>query len=197
MGKRIGLALLVIAALGLGLLLPARADDAKTSPAHVLIIRHAEKPDDATSAELTAEGKERAEALDKLFKKSDDRPEPFPTPDFIFAAKDSNKSHRPTATAAPLAKKLGLTMNAEFPSDDPAKLADELFGNPKYAGKTVLISWRHGTIPTLAAKLKATEAPASWSDSVFDRVWQIDYDAKGKVTFRDLPQRLRKGDAEK
>jgi broad specificity phosphatase PhoE len=195
MGKRLGLALFVIPALGL--FLPARAADDMTRPAHVLIIRHGEKPADADSPDLTAEGKERAEALDRLFKKSDDRPEPFPTPDFIFAAKDSKKSHRPTATAAPLAKKLGLTVNADFPSDDPAKLADELFGNPKYAGKTVLISWRHGTIPTLAAKLNATGAPDSWADSTFDRVWQIDYDAKGKATFRDLPQRLRKADAEK
>jgi hypothetical protein len=51
----------------------ARAD---TYPAHILIIRHAEKP--AEGSGLSPEGKARAPALPKLFMKSDDRPNPFP-----------------------------------------------------------------------------------------------------------------------
>src|SRR5262249_10882497 len=51
------------------LLVAARADEEKTFPARVLIIRHAEKPpDEAMSADLSAAGKERAAALPGLFK---------------------------------------------------------------------------------------------------------------------------------
>ncbi len=149
------------------------------------------------STDLNAEGKERGEALHKLFEKSDKRPMPFDTPDFIFATKNSKKSHRPVETVTPLAKKLKLPINSEFSNADEEKLAEELFGNPKYAGKTILIAWHHGTTPELTGKLKATGFPESWKDEVFDRVWQITYDEKGKATFTDRPQHLMPKDSEK
>jgi phosphohistidine phosphatase SixA len=177
---------------------PACAEEAKTYPARVLLIRHGEKPPaESESVALNDRGKERAEALRKLFKKTDKRPDPFPMPDFIFATKDSKKSHRPRETVTPLAKKLDLKINDSYGNDDFAKLAKELFSDPKYAGKTVLICWHHGTMPELAAKLKATGAPKHLKDTVFDRVWQIDYSSKGKTTFHDLPQRLLAGDSKK
>src|SRR5215472_2429610 len=84
---------------------PAPAQEAKTYPAHVLIIRHAEKPEDG-SADLSPKGQERARALHHLFKKSGGRPQALPRPDFIFATKDSKGSRRPGETMAPLAKHL-------------------------------------------------------------------------------------------
>jgi hypothetical protein len=171
----------------------AHAQDTKTYPAHVLIIRHAEKPAD-DSVDLSPRGKERAKALHKLFKKSASRPKPLPTPDFIFATKDSKRSYRPRETVTPLAKKLELKINDDFANDDFAKLAQELFSNPKYAGKTVLICWHHGKIPKLAARLHAPGVPKDWKDTVFDRVWRIDYATTGKAKYRELPQLLLKGD---
>src|SRR5262249_8728985 len=148
------------------------AQDAKTYPAHILIIRHAEKPTN-DSVDLSPRGKERARALSNLFTKSESRPRKLPTPDFIFATRDSRRSHRPKETVKPLAKVLDLKINDDYVNEDFAKLAQALLSDPKYAGKTVLICWRHGTIPDLAAKLKATDAPRHWKDSVFDRVWRI------------------------
>ncbi|OWK38467.1 hypothetical protein FRUB_07587 [Fimbriiglobus ruber] len=176
-----------------------RADDKSlTYPSQVLIIRHAEKPvDDPTSPELTPEGKDRAVELYKLFEQSGMRPKPFATPDFLFAGKDTMKSHRPRLTVVPLAKKLKLAVNSEYGNADMDKLVDELFHNPKYTGKVVLISWRHGAIPKLAPKLKATGSPEKWEDEVYDRVWQITYDRAGKASFVDLPQHLRLKDSEK
>jgi hypothetical protein len=75
------------------------------------------------------------------------------------------------------------------------ELRDELFGNAKYFGKTILISWRHSTLPELARTLDASNVPAKWTDEVFDRVWQINYDDQGRATFRDRPQRLLAKDA--
>lgn len=173
----------------------ARTDEPKTWPAHVLIIRHAEKPADANEVGLTAKGKERARALAKLFDRTN-RQIQLPKPDFIFAARNSKKSHRSTATVAPLARKLGLKVNDTYANADYAKLARDLFRDRRYAGKTILICWHHGNIPSLANKLKAN-TDEKWKDSTFDRVWRIDYRGKGKVQFHSLPQRLLDGDSKK
>ena len=177
-------------------------------PGCVLIIRHAEKTGEKGDAHLSKQGKERAEVLDQIFTASAQRPNPFPKPDVIFAAKSHKDSFRPLDTVAPLAKKLKLTINETFDSKLPkdgmekpkegiAELRDELLSGSKYAGKTVLISWRHSSISELARALKADKVPEKWEDGVFDRVWRIDYDNEGKATFRDLPQRLLPKDSEK
>lgn len=188
-----------IAVLWFAALLSAAAPaTGKTYPGLIMIIRHAEKPpEEAKSVNLNKEGKERAEALPRLFETSPSRPNPFPKPDFIFATKNSKHSHRPVETITPLAKKLKLTINENYADADYPKLADHLFSDSKYAGKTVLICWHHGMIPQLAEKLGATSAPDKWHGTVFDRVWSIHYDAQGKTTFENLPQHLLPGDSEK
>jgi len=153
---------------------PTRAEQAKDQmfPRQVLLLRHAEKPpDEAMAVGLSDQGKLRAEALPNLLVKSNGRPTPFPKPDLIFATKNSKHSHRPLETVTPLAKKLGLPINSDFADADVAQLSDEIFRNPKYAGKTILICWHHGKMPALAASLKATDAPDHFKDTVFDRVW--------------------------
>ena len=62
---------------------------------------------------------------------------------------------------------------AGIANKDFAQLADEVLGNPKYAGKTVLVCWHHGTLTDLARKLGAADAPERYKDSAFDRVWQL------------------------
>jgi hypothetical protein len=197
---------------------PAGAEgEARTNtkyPQHVLIIRHAEKTGDKDDVHLSRQGKERAEALAQLLVASRDRPGPFPTPDFIFAASHHKDSQRPLETVTPLARTLKLSINDRYESKLPAaagkedkekpakkegmqELRDEIFGSSKYFGKTILVAWRHSTIPELAKTLKARQVPEKWEDKVFDRVWQITYDDQGNATFRDLPQRLLPGDAEK
>jgi hypothetical protein len=182
---------------------PARAAEKNADgkgqkrPAAVLIVRHAEKPpvgDD--SVHLAAEGVKRAEALPRLFRAAKNRPGPFPAPDFIFATKDSKRSSRPAETVAPLARALNRPVNAEFANADVAGLVREILGQPKYAGKTVLICWHHGTTPRLAKELGVADAP-EWKGSSFDRVWQITFDASGKATLRDRPQQLLPGDADR
>src|SRR5579862_5355950 len=88
-------------------------------PQQILIIRHAEKTGDKDDIHLSKAGQERAEVLYKLFEASKERPEPFPTPDFIFAASKSKDSNRPIETVTPLAKKLKLTIIDTFDSKLP------------------------------------------------------------------------------
>jgi broad specificity phosphatase PhoE len=161
-------------------------------PRQVLIIRHAEKPD-GDSVDLSPEGQKRAEALPRLFTKSPDRPDPFPTPDFIFATKKSGHSNRPVETVTPLAKALNLDIDSRFKDDEFDKLATELLTKARYAGKTVLVCWHHGTIPELARQLRVEDVPDPWKGSVFDRVWVITYGG-GKTKLKDRPQGLMPGD---
>ena len=172
-------------------------------PAMILLIRHAEKPEEGEplSAHLTARGMERANALQSLF--TDGHPPGrFPPPDFIFATKHSEgpnesgdeKSFRPIETVQSFADSKHIVLNSDFANDDYETLAQKLLTDPKYAGKVVLICWHQGKLPKLAAALKAT-APDNWKKKVFDRVWQITYDAQRNAKFQDLPQQLLPGDS--
>lgn len=170
------------------------SSQALAQPREVLIIRHAEKPVDDDDVHLTQAGRERAEALFKLFQKSDTRLDPFPKPDFLFASRNSKHTHRSVETVTPLAKKLKLNLDTRFDSEEFTDLAKELLTNPRYTNKTVLICWRHGSIPDLARALKANDAPDKWKDSAFDQVWRITYAPGGKATFAKRHQELMPGD---
>src|SRR5258708_5370264 len=133
---------------------------AKTFPKQVLLIRHAEKPPAGDqSVHITEQGEKRAKALFELFETSASRPDPFPKPDFIFAARNSENSHRAVETVTPLARKLQLPVNDTIRNLSFPDLRKELFRDKRYQGKTILICWHHGTSPDLARALGATGAP--------------------------------------
>ena len=166
-------------------------------PHHILLIRHAEKPErEEMSVHVTPIGKKRAELLPDLFVKSASRPEPFPRPDFVFAAKNSKNSHRSVETMrrAP-SRTAEAATHAEVKEQVTRSLAKELLTEHKFAKKTVLVAWHHGKIPELAKALGATDAPATWPSASFDRVWEITYHGSGKITFRDRPQSLMPDDS--
>ena len=161
-------------------------------PRVVLIIRHAEKSGDV----LDERGVQRARRLADMFVASARRPVPFPTPNFIFASGNTPATQRCADTVTPLAARLRLPVRSEY-LDNARGLARELRQNPAYAGKTVLICWRHAAIPELARALGADAAPSEWHKSTFDRVWQIRYDQADRIQFSDLPQRVLAGDAQR
>ena len=172
-------------------------------PAMILLIRHAEKPEegDPPSAHLTAKGMERANALQALFT-TGRPPGRFPPPDFIFATKHAEgpnetgdeKSYRPIETVQSYANSRQITLNTDFTDKDVASLAAKILSDPTYSGKVLLICWHQGKLPNLAKELKA-DAPDNWKKKIFDRVWQITYDAQGNAKFQDFPQQLLPGDS--
>lgn len=169
----------------------APAADHGTGPRLVLIIRHAEKPPEGEKdPNLSKQGFERAEALAKAI------PANFPKPDFLIATKKSKSSNRPVETITPLAHALHEPIESQFKDDAYQQVAREVLSDPKFAGKVVLIAWHHGKIPELAKALGAKEAPDKWKSTVFDRVWEIDYDG-GAAKFKDLPEKALPGDSEK
>jgi broad specificity phosphatase PhoE len=122
-------------------------------PKQVLIIRHGEKSGDpgvdntGDGPSLSTRGYERAGALAPYV------PAQFGRPDFLFATRASANSNRPVETITPLSKAIGVSIDDKHADKDYGKVASDILGNPKYAGKLVLICWHHGKIPDLAGAL--------------------------------------------
>jgi hypothetical protein len=165
-------------------------DNPPVGPSIVMIIRHAEKPDDGEkSPDLSPRGFERADALAKVI------PAHFPHPDFLIATKRTKGSNRPIETIRPLSKALHEQIESNFKDDEFAQVAHEVLSDPKLAGKVVLIAWHHGKIPELATALGVKNAPDKWDPKVFDRVWEITYQ-NGAASWQDLPQKALPGDSQ-
>jgi hypothetical protein len=160
-------------------------------PATILLIRHAEKLDDGR-IDLSPTGFERARLLLKVFGPGA-RPD-VPTPQFLFASRESPHSNRPIQTVTPLAAALHLPIDDSFKNDQYITLASALLSG-KYAGKVVLVVWHHGKIPQLATALGAKPPCKPWPEQQYDRIWRIDY-VDGKVTLQDLPYALLPGDSQ-
>lgn len=165
----------------------------------VIIIRHGEKPgnpatdSEADGIDLSTRGFERAGALAPFITDT------FGKPDFLFASQATKHSNRPVETITPLANSLGLEIDSKHPDDDFQKVADDILGNAKYAGKLILICWHHGKIPELTAALGGVPPYAPWPGYIFDRVWKIDYPAGSRTTrnlaVQNTPQMLLYGDS--
>ena len=143
-------------------------------PGILLILRHAEKPGDpSTDVEsdgihLSTQGRVRAAALSIYI------PANFPKPDLLFASKQSRHSNRSVETITPLAKVLGLEIDATHTEMDYAKLAETVLSDGRYANKTVIVCWHHTHIPDMATAFGIVRPP-NWPGRIFDRIWMIDY----------------------
>ena len=82
------------------------------APKFILVMRHAEKPDDDNDPHLSPAGHACAEKLASHI------PDTFGKPDFIFAAADSKKSERPRETVEPLSKATGIPIDAKIADKD-------------------------------------------------------------------------------
>jgi hypothetical protein len=146
----------------------------------ILVIRHAEKPDDGDG--LSAEGEVRARAYVNYFKNFSVDGQQLKL-DYLFAAADSKGSHRPRLTIEPTSKALGLAIDTRFKNKDFQGLADEIRSKPH--GKAILIAWHHGEIPELLDALDADTNKvlpnAKWPEDVFGWVIRFRYDPNGQL----------------
>jgi hypothetical protein len=95
-------------------------------------------------------------------------PAPIPRPQAIFAVAPSASSQRPLLTVQPLAKMLGVEIDARFSSEQVAELLQEVHGVPG----AVLICWRHQNMPEIAHRLCPDLVPApQWNQHCFDQAW--------------------------
>ncbi|MEK6283673.1 MAG: hypothetical protein AABN95_25240 [Acidobacteriota bacterium] len=175
----------------------------------IMVMRHAEKPatdftpygvslEGAREKEsLSVRGWQRAGALANFFAPTNGRfqDSAIAEPHFLYASKPIKRkgSKRPLQTIMPLAERLAIRINSNFPRFDFEGMLEEAF----LCKGVVLISWQREYIPQIAGHIlsKKTPAPQDWPEDRFDLVWVFDRDpSSDRYSFNQVPQRLLMGD---
>lgn len=151
----------------------------------VLIVRHAEKPDQGVG--LTPQGEARARAYAGYF-------EPFREDglsfhvDALYAGADSDKSIRPRLTLEPLQRVTGLPLHTNIGTKDSAALVREL--RQAEHGGHPLVAWRHSEIPALLEAFGASPRVllpnGRWPEEVYDWVIVLSFDQEGRLASQRL-----------
>jgi hypothetical protein len=184
----------------------------------VMLIRHAEKPDDddpglgpgitaqgATDKHsLVVRGWQRAGAWAALFGSGGFGAD-FPKPDVVYAADptkpptaDGSVSKRPDETILPLCQRLHITPVTKYGVGDEAAMLDEV---RQFTG-VVLICWEHKRIagailPDLAKGQSLPHLPGKWDGTRFDVVLRFDRaQSAAQWSFRQLFPRLLARDSD-
>ena len=175
----------------------------------IMVIRHAEKPatdlapygvtlkGERDKESLAVRGWQRAGALANLFAPTNGH---FQTPSlaepqFLYASKPIKRkgSKRPITTIMPLAEKLAIEINSDFPRFEVESMLEEAF----LCNGVVLICWQREYIPKIADHILGNKviAPQDWPEDRFDVVWVFDRDpSSGQYGFEQVPQMLLMGD---
>lgn len=162
-------------------------------PSQIIIIRHAEKPEN--SDYLSARGQIRALALQVYF-----QTDPFvldfgpPKAIFTFRPENPHYSFRGIQTMTPLAKQLDLKIHDQYKGEEFDALAKTVLQDKKYDNIPVLICWGHGKIPQLLNALGIPNID-EFSSKDFDLVFKITFDKDQKPHFCTGLQKLLYGDS--
>ncbi len=149
------------------------------TPGMVVILRHGEKPD-PEGVNLSARGRERAQALVEVFKgRADLNVNGKPVVIYAMGPGGDDDSRRPVETMEPTSRILGIPMVTRYTHLEYAQVAKEVFGNPAYEGKTVVVCWEHHVIPELAKAFGVEKVP-QWHGKVFDQFWLVTYPVPGR-----------------
>lgn len=141
-------------------------------PSRILLTRHAEKTGDPEDIHLSPEGVKRADRLATYI------PQTFGRPDFVFAAARSKRSIRSIETMQPLAAALGKAVQHDIEDKDFEDLISEVFSNPQYRGRMIVICWHHRKLPDIAALLGGQPGtyPDPWSEDLYNVIVDFRYD---------------------
>lgn len=164
-------------------------------PKAIILIRHAEKPvPENISSSLSERGWQRARLLPQIFVQNRFLNQ-IGLPEFLFAAGKvkEDSSVRSIETLQFLSKTIQVPVNDSFNRDEYKDLVSELYHNPAYNNKVVMICWQHKILSKIVGRLGVNPTP-QMDDSLFDRIWLITYE-NNQVQFQDMPQHLLPGDS--
>jgi hypothetical protein len=174
----------------------------------IMVIRHAEKPPSHSppygitlggareKESLTARGWQRAGALATFFAPTNGafQHSSLAKPQFLYASKPVKHkgSRRPFETILPLAEKLAIRINSNFPKFETEGMLEDAF----LCDGVVLICWQREYIPQITHQILINKvAPPEWHEDRFDMVWVFDRNpSSGRYTFKQVPQSLLMGD---
>ncbi len=160
--------------------------NAQARPREVILLRHAEKPEDPKDPHLTEAGRERARFLASYLTTT-----PALTnaglPTVLIATGWTRHSHsrRPFETLEPLAKRLHRSIKRPFLSEEYAQLARYILTSRECDDKVVVVCWVHEFLPDLAAARGVHPRPPLWKGHVYDRVWVITW-PEGQAQLTEL-----------
>src|SRR5471030_532799 len=175
--------LLLVPALMLSIQTLAHAQEKEArglSDVTVLIVRHAEKPDQGPL--LNAKGEQRAGAYASYFDPLTLNGLPL-TPQRLIATSDSPDSSRPRLTLMPLAQRLQLPIEQPYADNQVDKLVKSLSKDNQ--AQTVLIAWHHGHIDKLIAAFggdgAAITGQKKWPEDVYGWLIVLRFDNQGQI----------------
>jgi broad specificity phosphatase PhoE len=150
-----------------GMIASAVVPASAAPPLTVVLVRHAEKETNVADPPLTEAGRERAETLANMLA------------EVGITTIFTSEYKRTRETAAPLAKRLGLTVTV-VPAKDLDALLSKVRALP--AGGRALIVGHSDTVPALAHRLTGAKV-AELTDADYDRLYvaTIGKDGAGEV----------------
>lgn len=177
------------------------------APRKIMLIRHAEKPDEErgllgveeTGApnphQLSVRGWQRAGALVQVFASpSENSGGDIERPTAIIACSPSNGSNsmRSLSTVKPLAAFLGVAVNEDIGCGDSSALIAFL---KESVDDVVLVCWRHEALTDIVRGLAGNleNVPTKWPGKRFDLVWIMEQNDTN-WTFKQTAQLLLPGD---
>ncbi|WP_341312220.1 histidine phosphatase family protein [Paraburkholderia sp. IMGN_8] len=152
---------------------------------HILVMRHAEKPDDAGDPNLSPAGYARAKQLATYI------PDTFGKPDVIIAAANSAESLRPDETATPLAQQCGLDVQMPYPDDQFVDAAQLMLTGTGYKNQPLIVCcWHHGKLPKPMHALGCEKGsyPDPWDETVFNLILKVGIRADGTIKVDQMPE---------
>lgn len=160
------------------------------NPRKLVIIRNAEAAPKGDT--LNAKGRQRAAALAYLIY------EQFGYPISIHTTNPNSEfdSIKPYETLLPLSEYAQSPILSFYTKSQLNLLLKSIIDESTNDNKVVIIGLTNDLIPQVTQYFKITQAPLTWNEDIYDRIWVINFNDDGNLTFENKPQALLFGDTQ-
>src|SRR3954453_17351481 len=114
------------------------------APSRILLMRHAEEPENPSNPYLSDSGRARAQNLVPFVIAK------YGRPDCVFAAAVNDRSVRSYLTVRPLCDAFAIPLDTSFAPNSYRALADKLLSDESSTQQLVVICWMHHELPAFA-----------------------------------------------